>query len=363
MTSPRTISPASSTSNYLDGIADRRLGRHPGHARRVPGGRGRALLPPAPDPGPAGHRPRLPRAPRFRRPRDLGTLVDDLPGILGSDRAGPPGRAACPSCSPRTPKRCRSHRRARRRARGRARSAPWPTWTSSQLSSIAGQLGGHRGTGCRRTVGPCTSGSTPSRPSWSSGTRRDEASVDGLLTDASRSDHEGAGSSRSCRSWFNELGLVHPRAAQLGPTLAAPALRAGRDLQSLSQPDRAGPAPPLGRDPPADRQGAAHLGRDPLRPGRHPRAPRRRHRPVPAHLRRPAPDRGAAAGADADLPLVPPRERGPGRIGAGRQRGARRAPRSPATPSRPHRHRHRPSGAPTVGSRLTGACPVGSGGA
>ena len=31
-----------------------------------------------------------------------------------------------------------------------------------------------------------------------------------------------------------------------------------------------------------------------------------------AHLRRPAPDRGAAPGSDADLPLVPPRERGPG---------------------------------------------------
>ena len=114
---------------------------------------------------------------------------------------------------------------------------------------------------------------------------------------------------------------LHPGAALHGPALAAPAVGAGRDLQPLSEPDRAGPAPPLGGDPPADRQGAAHLGRDPLRPGRHPRARHGGGRPGPRDPGRPPPDRGPEAGAHPDLPVVPPRERGPARSD-GRRGGA-----------------------------------------
>ena len=72
---------------------------------------------------------------------------------------------------------------------------------------------------------------------------------------------------------WQRAGCVHPRAAELGPAVVAAALGARRDLESVSEPDRARAAEALGRDPPADRQGAADLGGDPLRPGRHPRAP------------------------------------------------------------------------------------------
>ena len=82
---------------------------------------------------------------------------------------------------------------------------------------------------------------------------------------------------------------------------------------------------------------------------------RRGHRPVPAHLQRPPPDRGAAPGPPPDLPLVPPRERGPGRIGPGHR----------PEPDRPEGEpRRRPASAGTIptpagrrtdlGSRLSG---------
>ena len=79
---------------------------------------------------------------------------------------------------------------------------------------------------------------------------------------------EGAHFVKELPERFNELGLVHPRATELGPPLTAPAVGAGGDLESLPQPDRTRPPPALGRDPPADRQGPPHLGRDPLRAGR-----------------------------------------------------------------------------------------------
>ena len=112
---------------------------------------------------------------------------------------------------------------------------------------------------------------------------------------------------------------LHPRAAGHGPAVAAPPVRAGRDLQPLSEPDRAGPAPAVGRDPPADRPGAADLGRDPLRAGGHPRAPRGVERPGAPDPGRSPPLRGAEAGPRADLPVVPP--------GGRRCHRARRRPR------------------------------------
>ena len=71
---------------------------------------------------------------------------------------------------------------------------------------------------------------------------------------------------------------VHPGPAPQRPAVAAQAERARRDLEPVPEPDRAGPAQAERRDPPADRQGAAHLGRDALRAGRDPRPARRRRR-------------------------------------------------------------------------------------
>ena len=88
-----------------------------------------------------------------------------------------------------------------------------------------------------------------------------------------------------------DLGSFIREQRGIGPALAAQAVGAGRDLQSLPEPDRAGPAPALGRDPPADRQGAAHLRRDALRAGRDPRGADGHPRSDPRHHGRP--DRSA----------------------------------------------------------------------
>jgi hypothetical protein len=72
---------------------------------------------------------------------------------------------------------------------------------------------------------------------------------------------------------------VHPRAARVGHlSLRKLSEMAGISNPYLSQIER-GPAQAVGRDPPADRPGARDQLRDPLRAGRHPRAPRGRDRP------------------------------------------------------------------------------------
>ena len=141
----------------------------------------------------------------------------------------------------------------------------------------------------------------------------------------------GSSSARSSGSSASSARLSLRRLSEL----------AGISNPYLSQIER-GLRRPVGRDPPADRQGPAHLGRDPLRPGRHPRAPdgdtdlsRHIFADQPPH-------RGAAPGPHADLPLVPRtrtrtwRRRGdrPGAgDGTGRRPGDRRA--TPADRRRP----------------------------
>ena len=116
----------------------------------------------------------------------------------------------------------------------------------------------------------------------------------------------------------------HPRPAPQRAALAAQAERAGRHLEPVPQPDRARPAQAVGRDPPGDRPRAAHLGRDALRPGRHPR--RARATPpdlVAAVVERSVAHRAPEAGPARDLPVVPGRGRPssdaePAESGAGR---------------------------------------------
>ena len=114
---------------------------------------------------------------------------------------------------------------------------------------------------------------------------------------------------------------------------------AGISNPYLSQIER-GPAPALGRDPPADRQGVAHLRRDALRAGRDPRGAGRLARPHPGHPGRPDDQRGAEAGPRAHLPLLPARARGRAR-GEGRPPTA--APPRTAAASPPAA---RPGGSP-----------------
>ena len=246
--------------------------RHPPDADRVPGGGGLTLLPAAADPGPAGHRPRLPRAPG------------------GLDRTGPVQRRRQPGRHPRRPRAALgsgrnpilfspdtedmdgTHHRARRDPR---RRRDRPPGRARRRRARATSPDGSRpwSAGCPASAAACTSGSTPSRPSWSSGT-----SPAGPRWRASC--HEGAGRPRrrpvrqGAARAVQRARVLHPRAAQLGPPVAPAPVGAGRDLQPVPEPDRAWAATPVRRDPPADRQGPAHLGRDALRPGRDPRAPR-----------------------------------------------------------------------------------------
>ena len=201
--------------------------------------------------------------------RDLDSLVDACRRSSARARPGPRARRPAPDGRPTS-----------RRPTSPRSSTPCSTPTTSarseleraELRHVAGQLTAieHRVSDQR---GPCTSASTPSRPRSSAGTR-----PGGLrrrpagLSHVGRSAREPGAVPKQLPELVNELGLVHPRAAHHGPAVAAAAVGAGRDLQPLPEPDRAGPAPPVGGDPPADRQGPAHLGRDALRPGRHPRA-------------------------------------------------------------------------------------------
>ena len=71
--------------------------------------------------------------------RDLGTLVNDLPGILPRARADRPAAAICPSCCPPTRRRPISPPSSTPSS-APTRSARWPTWTSSKLTDVAGRL-------------------------------------------------------------------------------------------------------------------------------------------------------------------------------------------------------------------------------
>ena len=140
MPSPRDDLDRILTSPYLDGIDDPVPRRHPGHAHRVPAGRGGAVLPAPAHPGPAGHRPRLPRA------RGVGlTAGSGLPGRRPSRhplrRPRAPARTRAPAHAARPRHRGgRPHRRARRRARGRRDRPPWSAWTPTSSASLAGRL-------------------------------------------------------------------------------------------------------------------------------------------------------------------------------------------------------------------------------
>ena len=118
-----------------------------------------------------------------------------------------------------------------------------------------------------------------------------------------------------------------------GPAFAAAAVRAGRHLQPVPQPDRAWSAAALGRDPPADRQGSAHFGRDALRPGRDPRATDRDPRPEQAILA----DRPSARNRSRHWSASTSRRRS-------RSRAADLARRGPPAPPRPDGVRSRPVG-------------------
>ena len=194
----------------------------------------------------------------------------DLPSIIGSGPARPQGYGRLPSqMSPDLEKadltrgdrrgpRCRRHRQAHHHERSRA-AAPGRTahrHRAAHLRPAPGPARAHR---------PAAGGDRQSVQDGRGVSRRPV----GLTSIAPAPE-------RRCPSNCPTGGVTSvPSSANNavhGPPVAAPAVGAGRDLEPLPEPDRTGPAPALGGDPPADRQGVAHLGRDALRPGRHPRA-------------------------------------------------------------------------------------------
>ena len=168
-----------------------------------------------------------------------------------------------------------------------------------------------RAEGLRATATTSSSASTRCRPR-SPGATRPARPRSTRCSSSSRPTNSCSRQSRSLapreggpRASLARPGRVHPRPAPRRAPLAAQALRAGRDLEPLPQPDRAGPAEAVGRDPPADRPGPGDLLRDALRAGRAssrsgtaptssprsaaiPTSPRSRRRPSSASTRRSA---------------------------------------------------------------------------
>src|SRR5690606_21691413 len=101
---------------------------------------------------------------------------------------------------------------------------------------------------------------------------------------------------------------LHPQPAGGRTGVVAAARTRRRRQQPLPQPDRAGVAQTVRRDPPADREGPADLRGGPVREGRDPRAEarERRHR---RGARRSGPDRAPEAGAPGHLPVIQAGER------------------------------------------------------
>ena len=106
-------------------------------------------------------------------------------------------------------------------------------------------------------------------------------------------------------------GRVHPGAAPRRAPVAAQAVRDGRDLQPLPEPDRAGAAQAVGRDPPADRPGPRDLGSRPSTSGPASSRSDDDGRPGGRDPSGSVAHRGAEEDPDPDLRVVPPRERRP----------------------------------------------------
>ena len=80
--------------------------------------------------------------------------------------------------------------------------------------------------------------------------------------------HDGDRFVKELPERFNDLGsFIREQRSSARLSLRRLSELAGISNPYLSQIER-GPAPAVGRDPPADRQGPADLGRDPVRPGR-----------------------------------------------------------------------------------------------
>ena len=204
--------------------------------------------------------------------RDLGALVNDLPGILSSG----PGRPAGPGHLPQllSPNTEEADLTVELDAvLGADEISTLADLDIDQFEQPRRPARGHRDAGVGRPPGAPRADRHPPGRAGRAGTRR-ACPVDGLLSERGPRG-EGAGPSAKGRSWSTSWAPSSGSSGR-GPALAAPALRHGRHLQPLPQPDRAGPAPAVGGDPAADRQGPAHLGGVALRAGRDPRGARTR---------------------------------------------------------------------------------------
>ena len=158
-------------------------------------------------------------------------------------RPGPPARARAPApcCCPPTPR--RSDLTAELDAvLGADEIGTLADMDVDQLPSMAGRLEALESRVSARSPGPARADRRP--PGRIGRPPQDGTSLGrrpALVKDPIRT--EGTQFVEGAPGTLQRAGLVHPRAAELGPALVAPALGAGRHLEPVPEPDRAWAAP------------------------------------------------------------------------------------------------------------------------